>query len=208
LCNLIMKHTPPDRAIRSILGALDNVPPASNPPVRPMEVQITDSEEVEGWLKNSVGRPRRILAILHRAGAGANLGGAETPPLSRAFPHIEEEDYTMMDIPAEDSDYEEGNHRINAKGMRVYLPRTDASNQRLIQTLVRRRDRQQDAIDDLDPKYLRKFPLGVGVADANFAQGVIWTPAGIAAKRAADALAAAPGGGGGGGGGGGDGGHH
>ncbi|KAH8148287.1 uncharacterized protein LAJ45_07740 [Morchella importuna] len=143
LCNLILKHTAPGRAIRSIWGALDNVPPASNPPVRPMEVQIIDSEEVEGWLKNSVGRPRRILAVLHRAGAGANLGGAESPPLNRALPHIEEDDYTMIDIPAEDSDYEEGSHRINAKGLRVYLPRTDASNQRLIQTLVRRRDRQQ-----------------------------------------------------------------
>ncbi|KAH8144279.1 uncharacterized protein LAJ45_11747 [Morchella importuna] len=178
LCNLILKHTASGSAIRSIWGALDNVPPASNPPVRPMEVQITDSEEVEGWLKNSVGRPRRILAVLHRA-----------------------DDYTMIDIPTEDSDYEEGSHRINAKGLRVYLPRTDASNQRLIQTLVRRRDRQEDAIDDLDPKYLRKYPLGVGVADPNFVQGVIWTPAGIAAKRAADALAAAGGGGGGGGGG-------
>ncbi|KAI5836694.1 hypothetical protein DFP73DRAFT_532538 [Morchella snyderi] len=169
LCNLILKHTPPDRAIRSIWGALDNVPLASNPPVRPQEVQITDSEEVEVWLKNSTSRPRRVLAVLHRAGAGANVGGAETPPLSRAFPHIEEDDYTMVDIPAENSDYDEGNHRINAKGLRLYLPRTDASNQRLIQTLVRRRNRQQDAIDDLDPKYLRKYPLVVEVADANFA---------------------------------------
>jgi hypothetical protein len=92
------------------------------------------------------------LAVLHRVGAGANLGGAESLPLNRAFPHIEEDDYSMIDLPVEDSDYEEGRHRINAKGLRVYLPRTDASNQRLIQTLVRRRDRQQDAIEDLDPK--------------------------------------------------------
>ncbi|KAI5846450.1 hypothetical protein DFP73DRAFT_593514 [Morchella snyderi] len=140
-----------------------------------MEVQITDSEEVEGWLKNSVGRPRRILAVLHRAGAGANLGGVESPPPNRVFPHIKEDDSTIIDVPAEDSDYEEGNHRINAKGMRVYssLTRTDASNQRLIQTLVRRCDRQQDAIDDIDPKYLRKYPLGVGVADPNFVQGLL-----------------------------------
>ncbi|KAH8144653.1 uncharacterized protein LAJ45_11362 [Morchella importuna] len=32
LCNLILKHTAHSRAIRSIWGALDNVPPASNPP--------------------------------------------------------------------------------------------------------------------------------------------------------------------------------
>jgi hypothetical protein len=38
----------------------------------------------------------------------------------------------MIDIPAEDSDYEEGKHRINTKELRVYMPRTDASNQRLI----------------------------------------------------------------------------
>ncbi|KAI5839090.1 hypothetical protein DFP73DRAFT_530371 [Morchella snyderi] len=183
LSNLILKHTGPGRAVRTIWGALDNVPQASNPPVRPMEVQITDSEEVEGWLKNSVSRPWRILTILHGAGAGANLGGAESPPPNQAFPHIEEDEYTMIDVTAEDSDYEEGNHHINSKRMRVYLPRTDAN-----------------------AKYLRKYPLGVGVADPNFVQGVIWTPAEIAAKRAADALAAAGGGGGGGGGSGGGGG--
>jgi hypothetical protein len=151
--------------------------------------------------------------VLYRAGAGANLVSAESPPLNLAFPHIEEDDYSMIDIPAEDSDYKEGKHRINAKRLRVYMPRTDASNRRLIQTLVRGRDRQQDATDDLDPKYIRKYPLGVGVAEANFLQWTIWTPVGIAAKRAADALAAAGAGGGGGGGrgggGGGDsGGHH
>jgi hypothetical protein len=116
----------------------------------------------------------------------------------------------MIDIPTEDSDYEKGKHQINTKELRVYMPRTDGSNQRLIQALVRYRDRQQDAIDGLHPKYLRKYPLGVGVADPNFLQGTIWTPAGIAAKRAADRLVAA-GAGGGGGGGDGDGdsgGHH
>ncbi|RPB07085.1 hypothetical protein P167DRAFT_550068 [Morchella conica CCBAS932] len=200
--NLILKHTAPGRAVRTIWGAIENVPPAAVPPVRPVEVQITDSEELEGWLKNSNSRSRMILAVLHRAGADANLGAEQFPLLNPAFPHVEEDDYSMIDIPAEDSDYEEGKHRINAKGLRVYMPRTDASNQRLIQTLVRRRDRQQDAIDDLDPKYFRKYPLVVGVADPNFLQGTIWTPAGIAAKRAADALAAAGAGGGGGGGGG------
>ncbi|KAH8145181.1 uncharacterized protein LAJ45_10845 [Morchella importuna] len=72
------------------LGAIENVPPAAVPPVRPVEVQITDSEELEG--------------------AGANLGGAESPLLNPAFPHVEEDDYSMIDIPAEDSDYEEGKH--------------------------------------------------------------------------------------------------
>ncbi|KAH0604234.1 uncharacterized protein H6S33_006611 [Morchella sextelata] len=85
--------------------------------------------------------------------------------LNHAFSHIEEDDYSMIDLPAEDSDYEEGRHRINTKGLR-------------------------DAIDDLDPKYLRKYPLSVGVTDPNFVQEIIWTPAGIVVKRAADALAA------------------
>ncbi|KAH0610146.1 uncharacterized protein H6S33_012692 [Morchella sextelata] len=93
------------------------------------------------------------------------------PPLNRTFPHIEEDDYSTIDLPAEDSDYKEGRHRINTKGLR---------------TLVRRRDRQQDATND----------------------GIIWTVAGIAVKRAADTVAVAGGGGGGveGGGGGGGGG--
>ncbi|KAH0607332.1 uncharacterized protein H6S33_003320, partial [Morchella sextelata] len=107
LCNLILKYTAPGRAVRTIWGAIENVPPAAVPPVRPVEVQITDSEELE-----------------------------ESPPLNPAFPHVEEDDYSVIDIPAEDSDYEEG---------------------------------------------------------------TIWTPAGIAAKRAADALPAADAGGGGGG---------
>jgi hypothetical protein len=105
--------------------------------------------------------------VLHRAGMGANLSGPESPLLNSTFPQIGEDDYSMIDIPAEDSDYKEGEHQINAKGLRVYMPRTDASNQRLMQTLVRRRDRQQDTIDDLDPKYFRKYPLGVGVSDPN-----------------------------------------
>jgi hypothetical protein len=137
---------------------------------------------------------------------GANLGGAESPPLKPAFPHVEEDDYSMIDIPAEDSDDEEGKHRINAKELRVYMPRTDSSNERRIQTLVRCRDRQQDAIDDLDPKYIRKYPLGVGVAELNFLQETIWTHTEIAAKRAADALTTTGTGGGGGGSGGGGGG--
>lgn len=94
--------------------------------------------------------------VLHRAGADANLGSAESPPLNRAFPHIEKYNSSMINIPAEDSDYQQGWHRINAKGLRAYLPRTDGSNQRLIQTLVRGHDRQQDSIDDVDPKYFRK----------------------------------------------------
>jgi hypothetical protein len=170
-----------------------------------VKVQITDSEELEGWLKNSNARPQRILTVLHRVGTGANLGGTESPPLNPAFPHVEEDDYSMIDIPAKDSDYAEEKHRINAKVLGVYMPRTDASNQRLIQTLVRNRDRQQDAIDDLDPKYIRKYPLSVGLADLNFLQGTIWTPARIAVKRDVDQLVAAGAGGSGdGGGGGGD----
>jgi hypothetical protein len=131
-------------------------------------VQISDSEGLKGWLKNSNTRPQRILKVLHRAAVDANLGSAESPPLNRTFPQIEEDDYSIIDLPAEDSDYEEGRHRINAKELRVYLPRTDASNQRLIQTLVRSPDRQENAIDNLDPKYLTKYPLGVGLADPNF----------------------------------------
>ncbi|KAH8144326.1 uncharacterized protein LAJ45_11688 [Morchella importuna] len=99
LCNLILKHTAPGRAVRTIWGAIENVPPAVVPPVRPVEVQITDSEELEGWLKNSNARPRRILAVLHRAGAGANLGGAESPPLNPAFLHVEEDDYSIVTEP-------------------------------------------------------------------------------------------------------------
>jgi hypothetical protein len=122
--------------------------------------------------------------------------------LNPALPYIEEDYYSMIDISAEDSDYEEAKRRINGKGLRVYLPRTDASNQKLIRTLVRCCDRQQNAIDDLDPRYVRKYPLGVGVADPKFFQGTMWAPARIAAKRAADALAAANAEGGRGGGGG------
>jgi hypothetical protein len=48
LCNLILKYTAPGRAVRTIWRALDNVPPAAVPPVRPVEVQITDLEELEG----------------------------------------------------------------------------------------------------------------------------------------------------------------
>jgi hypothetical protein len=65
-----------------------------------VEVQITDSEELESWLKNSNARPHRILAGLHRVGTGANLGGAESPPLNPAFRHVEEDNYSMIDIPA------------------------------------------------------------------------------------------------------------
>jgi hypothetical protein len=92
------------------------------------------------------------LAVLHRADAGANLDGTESPPLHPAFPHVEKDDYSMIDIPADDSDFKKGKHRINAKELRIYIPRTDVSNQRLIQTLFRRRDRQQNAIDNLDSK--------------------------------------------------------
>jgi hypothetical protein len=104
LCNLILKYTVPGRAVRTICEAIENVPPAAVPLVRAVEVQITDSEDLEGWLRNSNTRPRRILAVLHRAGAGANLGGAESPLLKTASPHIEEDDYGMIHIPAEDSD--------------------------------------------------------------------------------------------------------
>ncbi|KAH0611253.1 uncharacterized protein H6S33_011680 [Morchella sextelata] len=106
------------------------------------------------------------------------------PPLNPAFPQVEEDDSSMIDIRAEDSDYEEEKHWINTKGLR-------------------HRNRQQDATDDLDPKYIRKYPLDVRLAYPNFLQGTIWTPAGIAAKRAADALTVAGAGGGRGSGGGG-----
>jgi hypothetical protein len=115
LCNLILKQPAPARAVRTICGAIENVPLAVVPPVQPVEIQITDSEELEDWLKNSNARPRRILAVLYKAGMGANLSGTESPPLNSAFPHIEEADYSMIDIPAKDSDYKEGKHRINAK---------------------------------------------------------------------------------------------
>jgi hypothetical protein len=204
---LILKHTVPSRAVRTIWGAIENVPPPAVPTIRPVEIQITDPEQLEGWLKNSNTNPQRILAVLYKVGVGANLGDMESPPLNPAFPHVEEDDYSIIDIPAENSDYEEGKHQVNAKGLREYMPSTDASNQRLIQTLIRYRERQQDAIDDLDPICLRKYPSGVGVADPNFLQGTIWIPAEIAAKRAANALAAAdPGVGGYGGSGGGGGG--
>jgi hypothetical protein len=49
-----------------------------------------------------------MIAVPHRAGADINLGGTESPPFNSAFPHVEEDDYSMIDIPAEDSDYEEG----------------------------------------------------------------------------------------------------
>jgi hypothetical protein len=95
-CQLILKYTAPGRAVRTIWEAIENVPPAAVPPVRAVEVQITDSEELEGWLKNSNARPQRILVVLYRAGVGANWGGAESPPLNQAFPYIEEDDYSMI----------------------------------------------------------------------------------------------------------------
>jgi hypothetical protein len=48
LYNLILKHTAPSRAVRTIWGTIENVPPAAVPPVHSVEVQITDSEELEG----------------------------------------------------------------------------------------------------------------------------------------------------------------
>ncbi|RPB06482.1 hypothetical protein P167DRAFT_580463 [Morchella conica CCBAS932] len=44
LCNLILKHTAPGRAVRTIWGAIENVPPAAVPPVRPVEA----SEDIGG----------------------------------------------------------------------------------------------------------------------------------------------------------------
>jgi hypothetical protein len=123
LYNLILKYTAPGRAVWTIWEAIENVPPAAVPPVRWEEVQITDSEELEGWLKNSNARIQRILAVLYRAGVDANRSGAEPPLLNPAFSHIEEDDYSMIDIPAEDSDYEDGKLQINAKGLRVYMLR-------------------------------------------------------------------------------------
>jgi hypothetical protein len=46
LCNLILKHRVPGRAVRTIWWAIENVPPAAVPPVGPVEVQITNSEEL------------------------------------------------------------------------------------------------------------------------------------------------------------------
>jgi hypothetical protein len=37
--------------------------------------------------------------VLHRAGADADLGGAESSPSNPAFPHVEEDDYGMIDVP-------------------------------------------------------------------------------------------------------------
>jgi hypothetical protein len=79
LCNLILKYIALSREVRTIWRAIENVSPAAVPPLRSVEVQITDSEELEGWLKNSNARPQRILAVLNRAGMGANLSGAEPP---------------------------------------------------------------------------------------------------------------------------------
>jgi hypothetical protein len=154
LCNLILKHTESGRTVRAIWGAIEYVSLIAVPlvQVRPVEVQITDSEELESWLKNSNVRPRRILAVLHGACTGANMDGVESLQLNPTFPHVEEDDYSMIDILAEDSNYEEGKHQINPKELRVYMPKTGASSQRQIQTLVSHRDRQQEAIDDLDPK--------------------------------------------------------
>lgn len=61
----------------------------------------------------------------------------------------------MIDICADKSDYEEGKHRINAKRLMVYVPGTGCRNKWLSQTLVSIHKRQQEAIDDLAPKYIR-----------------------------------------------------
>jgi hypothetical protein len=46
LCNLILKYVAPGRAVRTIWGGIENVSLAAIPPLRPVEVQITDSEEL------------------------------------------------------------------------------------------------------------------------------------------------------------------
>jgi hypothetical protein len=44
LYNLILKHTIHGRAVKTIWRAIENVLPTAVPPVRPVELQITDSE--------------------------------------------------------------------------------------------------------------------------------------------------------------------
>lgn len=187
LCKMIMKHTMPDRVIRTIRGAIANaLPPLPGAPQNDLPVvQITDSEELEGWLANTTARLQRVLAILHREQAGFGESGNESPPSHQRFPHIEETDYSILDIPAEDPSFDP-HFRVTNTGCRVNMPRTFESFQRIIQEYVVRRDRQQDGITHLEPIYLRKFPDAVCVGDPNFQLGKIWTQAEIVANRAAD----------------------
>lgn len=89
---------------------------------RAVEVPITVSEEIESWLMNNNTRLWRPLVVLHRAAIGDRLLGAECPLFNLAFPHIGKADYSIINIAAKNSDYEEGKNRKYAKGLSVYMP--------------------------------------------------------------------------------------
>ncbi|KAL0630443.1 hypothetical protein Q9L58_010710 [Maublancomyces gigas] len=121
LVNLSKKHMPEGRAVQAIFGATDNPPTAAGadgPFSNPAHIQLTDAEKVEAWVTSSYARPLRAQVVLHRA-----LRSDQTPP-PYDFAYIENDDYTMIDMPAEDSDCDE-NMPVTKEGKRVGMPRTD-----------------------------------------------------------------------------------
>ncbi|KAL0631153.1 hypothetical protein Q9L58_009986 [Maublancomyces gigas] len=76
-----------------------------------------DGEEFEPWVARTNGRPSRGQAVLDKA-----LGEVRTPP-SDGFEYIENENYTIIDMPAEDSDHDK-NMPVTKDGKGVGMPRT------------------------------------------------------------------------------------
>lgn len=174
LVNLARKHMAPERAARDFYGAIETPGPApANAPYDvpygdPACVQLTDAEEVEAWVSSSNARPLRVLVVLHRT-----QRGIQTPP-PPGFPYVHDQDYTMLDMPAEDSDHDE-KMRVNRHGMKVAMPRTDEPFQRLIRKIVIRRDRQQTHLDRVTTAYLIKYPDGIIPANPLWSHDRIWT---------------------------------
>ncbi|KAH8144276.1 uncharacterized protein LAJ45_11760 [Morchella importuna] len=78
LCNLILKHTAPGRAVRTIWGAIENVPPAAVPPFGGGGTNYR-FRGARRLVEEQQCQASEDIGVLHRAGAGANLGGAESP---------------------------------------------------------------------------------------------------------------------------------
>ncbi|KAL0630997.1 hypothetical protein Q9L58_010150 [Maublancomyces gigas] len=114
----------------------------------PAHIQLTDAEEVEALVTSSNARQLRAQVVLHRA-----LGGDQTPPPD-CFAYIEDEDYTIIDMPAEDSDHDEN---------------------MIIEKVVIRRDRQSEALARHSAAYRKRFPDAIVPGDPRWSRDHIGT---------------------------------